>query len=314
MPSCWTPGPAISSPETPRLWGWIWGLWPSASSPTPTGTTPTGWTLLRPERRRPLLPPPGVRGRPALTTSPACGGMRAAGACWPGSPPGSGTWRGLLPLPGVTLLPPPPSAWPKGSGRRDVPPGGGASGSPTISPTSRPWCWTPPAAWSCATAALPRRGGHRGPGGPGRLPRPAHPGHCGGFHLYATPDQEVGPWPAASGTPGWSRSSPATAPGAGVCPAPGGAGGAGGAVLHRAGGGTVRQTPHCVASVGGPVKPAQVETCDVVSAPIRGGDPGFLYENAGPLARLAEARAGRAALTGAWRPRQGGVAGLAGRA
>ena len=49
-------------------------------------------------------------------------------------------------------------------------------------------------------------------------------------------------------------------------------------------------------------------------APIRGGDPGFLYENAGPLARLAEARAGRAALTGAWRPRQGGVAGLAGRA
>ncbi len=163
------------------------------------------------------------------------------------------------PLPGVTLLPhTTPGLEQKGAAAGMFRLEGGPVGPRRFLPRADPGAGHPPRPGP-VQQLLPRRGGHRGPGGPGRLPRPAHPGHCGGLPPLRHPGPgSPGPGPPPPGHRGGAGPHRPLHRGAGVCPAPGGAGGDGGAVLHRAGGGTVRQTPHCVASVGGPVKPAQV--------------------------------------------------------
>lgn len=95
------------------------------------------------------------------------------------------------PLPGVTLLPhTTPGLEQKGAAAGMFRLEGGPVGPRRFLPRADPGAGHPPRPGP-VQQLLPRRGGHRGPGGPGRLPRPAHPGHCGGFHLSATPDQEV---------------------------------------------------------------------------------------------------------------------------
>ena len=234
-PSCWTPGPAIFSPGTPPRWGWTWGPWPWGVLSHAHWDHANGMDAFF--ARNPSAP---------FYLQASCGEV-----CFDHSP---GLWRyegprrGLLarfasriryvegafsPLPGVTLLPPHhPRPGPKGSGPPGCSAWRGASGSPTISPTSRPWCWTPPAAWFCATAAAT----------PGRTPwvrevQVAFPGRpiraiVGGFHLYATPDQEVRILARRLRDTGVERVLTGHCTGErGFCPAPGGAGGDGGAVL-----------------------------------------------------------------------------------
>ena len=88
---------------------------------------------------------------------------------------------------------------------------------------------------------VPRRGGHHHPGGPSRLPRPAHPGHRRGLPPLRDPGPGgPGPGPPPSGHRGGPDPHRPLHRGERVCPAPGGIGGASDPVLHRAGGRTVR--------------------------------------------------------------------------
>ena len=195
------------------------GLWPSASSPTPTGTTPTGWTPSSPGTPPPPSTSRQAAGRSASTTPLACGGMRGqSGGCWTGLPPGFGTSPGpsLLCL-GCICSPTTP-----GLARRGRPLGCSASGRDsgcrTTSPTSRPWCWRRPGAGP-PEQLLPRRGGHHHPGGPSRFPR-LHPSRpSSGFHLTRPRPGGPGPGPPPSGHRGGPGPHRPLHRGARVCPA-----------------------------------------------------------------------------------------------
>ena len=176
----------------------------------------------------------------------------------------------FLPLPGVTLLPPHhPRPGPKGAAAGMFRLEGGPVGPRRFLPRADPGAGHPPRPGPVQQLC------HAGADTVVREVQAAFPGRpiraiVGASTSTPPQTRRSGPGPPPPGHRGGAGPHRPLHRGAGVCPAPGGAGGDGGAVLHRAGGGTVRQTPHCVASVGGPVKPAQVETCDVVSPPLSG--------------------------------------------